>query len=160
MSKLKVLWTENKTAKTGRPYKKLSVEDEKGEKVDVNIFSTFPDFANVIPGSEIMGTLKQDGQYWNITPDGVATTRGGASGAFKQKLIEDTMTRKESSIEKSQDRKEDSIRLMAAQRDAVLIVKELLAQRNPSWDTETIKEEIISWRNWFLSDDFKEHPPF
>ena len=49
MENLKVEWMENKTAKTGRPYKKINVQNEKGEKFDVNIFSSFPDFANVMP---------------------------------------------------------------------------------------------------------------
>lgn len=62
-------------------------------------------------------------------------------------------------IEKTMDRKEESIRLSSAQRDAVLIVTKII---NESWgDDATIKEKIIKWRNWFLlSKDFNDIPPF
>ena len=57
--------------------------------------------------------------------------------------------------------KEEAIALMAAQRDAVLLVTTLINSDTRKPDTEDdLKMEIVKWRNWFLSDDFKEHPPF
>lgn len=158
---IKVEWVENKTTSTGKPMKALSVTDEKGEKFNINIFSDFPDYANIIPGAVIRGELKKnDKGYLNIYSETQNKTRGGAPGAFKQAQIEKTMEKKEASIEKFQTSKEEAIKLMAAQRDAVLIVNTLL-QNHSSWDNDDIKNQIVVWRNWFLLDkDFNNPPPF
>lgn len=159
--KLKVDWAENKTAKTGKPYKRVTVVSENGEKHDVNIFSNFPDFANIGPGSEIMGNLKQEGQYWNIEPEGVATMRGGAYIANKIASIDKAMDKKNESITKFQGAKEESIKLAGAQRDAVLIVTTMLDNHYEGYTETGVKEQIIKWRNWFLlSKEFNDIPPF
>lgn len=159
MQNLKVQWCENKTAKTGKPYKKLSVEDEKGAKFDVNIFSNFPDFANIAPGSVIFGKLTQEGQYWNISVDG-EKPRSGAGSSFKQAQIEKVMEVKNENIGKVMDRKEESIKLAGAQRDAVLIVTTLMDNAHQYLE-EDIEKLIIKWRNWFLNDkEFNSPPPF
>ena len=98
----------DKVAKTGRPYKSLEVSDDKGEVFKVNIFSNFPDFANVKQGSVIMGNLKQDGQYWNIEPEGIQMNR--AKPNFdriiekKQQGIAEAQTEKAKNIALAQDR--------------------------------------------------------
>lgn len=157
----KVQWVENKTTKTNKPYKKLSIEDPAGKKFDVNIFSDFPDFANIIPGSVIRGKLEQNGQYWNIISETQSKPRGGASGGFKQAQIEKVMEKKSESIAHFQDKKEESIALAGAQRDAVLIVTTMLAKSDSEWKTaKEVEEQITKWRNWFLSEDFRTPPPF
>lgn len=157
----KVQWAENKTAKTGKPYKKLSIEDLQGVKTDVNIFSDFPDFANITPGSTISGTLTQKGQYWNITSEtqikGGYTPRSTPQSAISAS-VKQAQERTEQSIGKTLDRKEESIKLAGAQRDAVLIVT---AIGITDITEHAIKHEIIKWRNWFaLSKDFNDIPPF
>lgn len=102
----KVLWVENKTTKTDKPYKKLSIEDEEGKKTDVNIFADFPDFANIIPGSSIRGKLEQNGQYWNIVSETQSKGRFGNKPNF-DRIIE----KKQAGIAESQDKKAQNIAL-------------------------------------------------
>lgn len=154
-------WLEKKTTSTGKAYVAVTLEGEEGKTP--TIWSDFPNFANLMPGVKITGELKQnDKGYWNVYPPRSAKTTQGAS--FKQKLISDVMEKKEASIERFQGNKEESIRLMAAQRDAVLIVTNLLpGYSNPNTELEdyedVIRCSIIRWRNWFLSEDFQS-PPF
>lgn len=139
----------DKVAKTGRPYKSLEVSDDKGEVFKVNIFSNFPDFANIRQGSIIMGNLKQDGQYWNIEPEGVQMNRGGASGSFKTAQIEKVMETKRQDISKFQDNKENSIKIASTMRMAVDIATSLTTDQ---WQSTTMQEEIRYWREWCWSE--------
>lgn len=161
MEKYKVEWCESAvSAKTNKSYKKLALLGEKGDKHNVNIFSDFPDYANIGPGSVVLGTLEKNGQYENIRYAS-EKPRGGASGGFKQAQIKEVMAQKEESIGKFQDKKEESIRLMAAQRDAVLIVTTMMSQYPEGTTESDVKTDIIKWRNWFLNDeDFNNPPPF
>lgn len=77
----------------------------------------------------------------------------------KNEAIKEAQNTKRQDINNSMDRKEEGISLSAAQRDAVLIVTEIYG-KTIALDENNVKEEIIKWRNWFLSDDFKNHPPF
>lgn len=116
----------------------------------------FPNFDNLMPGQEV------EGEFWTSDKDknylfAPKVGKTGNSGAFKQKMISDTMDRKETSISKFQDNKEMSIRLASAQRDAVLIVTQIAQEQGD----EAIEKAIIKWRNWFLSANFtKDVPPF
>ena len=154
MKEYTIEWLERKTTSTGKAYMQITLEGE-GEK-KVSIWSDFPDFANIMPGGKVSGELKQnDKGYWNLYPPRTGAKPNG--GAFKQKVIEEAQARKAGDIERFQGNKEEAIRIQSAQRDAVLIVTQL--QRDLITENE-IKEAIVAWRNWFLSDDFKEHPPF
>ena len=159
----KVLWTESKTAKTGKPYKKLSLEAPEGNKMDVNIFSDFPEFSLIIPGSTILGHLEQKGEYWNIISATQSKRSYGQNYANKRDISKDVeiaQKRTTESVKHAQDRTERSVKLSGAQRDAVLIVRELMGSMGISAEPE-IKDEIIKWRNWFLNDEtFNNPPPF
>ena len=61
----KILEMGNGTTKTGKSYKKLKIEGEDGTH-NVNIFSDWPDYANITFGSTIDGTIEKNGQYENI----------------------------------------------------------------------------------------------
>lgn len=124
---------------------------------------TFPNFDDIQNGGTVEGELwkSEKGRYYLFAPKVRAT---GSTGAYKAQQIEKTMARKEESIEKFQDSKEQGIAISGAQRDAVLIVTMLFNSQNlppeEEIDKQQIKEEIIKWRNWFLSSDFKDTPPF
>lgn len=136
---IKIDWVEVKQTKFGKPMKRVTVTHE-GKQIDVNIFSNFPDFANIAPGSVIMGQIKQDGKYWNIEPDGVATTRGGAY--TKPNIVENQLkVQKEISknVEKAADNKDHSVRISSTMRDAVAIA---IAEGEPNF------ERILSLRKW------------
>jgi len=156
MAKFKIQWLVRKSPdwivaelidEGGTNLKEVSINktSKKGEP--------FPLFEEMQPGREIEGELWTSDKGKNyLFPPRVAKTGNG--GAFKQKMIEDTMQKKNDSISHFQDNKEQSIKLASAQRDAVLIVKELLAQNQFPYTETGVKEEIIKWRNWFLSDEF------
>lgn len=150
---------EPKFTKNNKPYKALEVECA-GEVRKVNMWSNFPDFVNIRQGALFHATMTKEGEYWNLSHPVLEKPRGGAPGAFKGAQIEKAQDRKNEFIGKTLDRKEESIKLMAAQRDAVLIVVEGLKQ-TPFPTDEEIKREIIKWRNYFLLDnDFNNPPPF
>lgn len=156
----KIEWLEKKTTSTGKAYYSVTLSyGENGETQSASIWSDFPNFANLMPGQAVTGELKKnDKGYWNLYPPRTAKTT--SSGAYKQKMMEDTMKRKEDSIERFQDSKEESIKLASAQRDAVLIVTTMMNTDRLLAEQIDIKAEIINWRNWFLSDEFTDHPPF
>lgn len=138
------------TSLDGQKYEEVSIGDKWGEKL-----------ATLMPGMTVEGNMWQNPKNgkWSIYP---VEERMGTGGNFRSQKIEQAMDKKTHNIEKFQDKKEESIALAGAQRDAVLIVTEMMRADsgvetlNEGW----IKSEIIKWRNWFLSDDFKNHPPF
>ena len=159
----KVKWMEKKNndwivaqlvegASMGSPaeFKDVSINrvNKKGE--------TFPNFDDIQSGRDVEGEIwtSDSGKNYLFAPK---TRKNASGGAFKQKMIEDTMNKKEASIERFQGNKEEAIKLASAQRDAVLVVVQLMSNRN--FNEEEIRDRITDWRNWFLSDDFKA-PPF
>lgn len=149
MESIKILKSEPKITKNNKPYKALEVEVS-GEVRKVNMWSNFPNYASLGEGSLFEAKMTKEGQYWNLSYESSAGGRSSGYGA--------NSASKTASINKAMDRKEESITLAGAQRDAVLIVKELI---EPSWTTEEIKEAVVEWRNWFLSSEFKNNiPPF
>lgn len=134
----------------GALFKDVSINrvNKKGE--------TFPNFDSIRTGGSIEGELwdNPSGKKYLFAP---RTPKTASGGAYKSQQVKEAQDRKREDIERFQGSKEESIRLMSAQRDSVLIVTTLIGQGIP---VEDIKEEIIKWRNWFLSADFEEHPPF
>jgi hypothetical protein len=140
----------------GKELKEVSINkvSKKGE--------LFPSFDELQPGRDVEGELwvSQAGKNY-LFPPRIDKPRGGASGAFKTAQIEKTMDLKNQNINKALDRKEDGIAIAGAQRDAVLITTTLLTTGVHKAENESdLKLEIIKWRNWFLSDEFKNTPPF
>ena len=122
-----VLKAENKTAKTGKPYKSLTISDGPTE-TNVNIFSDFPDFANVQVNSRIEGTLEQNGKYWNIKSDRINSKKPNFDRIIEKKQagIVESQERKASNISQAQDRNE----VMWAKYSAAEIVAHHPAYRN------------------------------
>ena len=117
--------------------------------------------SQITPGMQLEANPWQNPKNgkWSLYPPDPKKAAGGAGGASRTASIAKAQEKKEASIEKSQDRKEESIKMSAAQRDAVIIVKEFLVKEFMSEDD--VKDAIVKWRNWFLSDEFtKDMPPF
>jgi len=160
----KINWIEVK----GPDWKIASFES--GES-DVSINRTskkgipFPNFDNLGAGVEIEGNLwKSDaGKLYLFPPEAPKQANGGA---YKQKMMDEAVARKETSIKGFQESKEESIRHISAQRDSVLIVVNLYQEiardtvLTASEKDSAIKKKIIEFRDWFLSDKFKETTPF
>lgn len=124
-------------------------------------------FLDVTAGHFLDGTIKINEQY--KTKEFVVDQKPKGNAGYKTAQIEKVMEKKEASIEKFQSSKEEGIRLMAAQRDAVLIVTTMMKFFVESEGDEgreilkpsKIQEEVIRWRNWFLLDkEFNNPPPF
>lgn len=154
MNEYEINWLEKKTTSTGKPYMAITLVGHEDKKV--SIWSDFPNFANLMPGAKISGELKQnDKGYWNVYPPKSSASTGGFRGSGAIVKAQET---KREDIKEAQGRREEAISLASAQRDAVLIVTHFT---EPStMNSDDIKKEIVKWRNWFLSDDFKNHPPF
>ena len=157
--KYTVEWCEVKKTgeKNGRQWKmtSMTLKDEAGVVTD-----EVTTFDPVMPGITIEGTIELNGQYKNFKSTPVTSKQGGNS-AFKGQQIEKAQAKTAEYVAVAQGRKEEGIKMSGAQRDAVLIVTTLL---NNKFYTELsvpeIKNVITEWRNWFLSDDFEQHPPF
>lgn len=156
---IKVLSSVDKTAKTGRPYKALEVFVD-NETRKVNIFSNAPDFANIHQGSTILGTMVKDGNFWNISFEGV-TPRNSAPGAFKTAQVKEVMNIKRQDIARSQENKDWSIRVSSTMRDAVqLAVAEYTINKQ---NLDRLDECILKWRKWLLENwevNEKDYNPF
>ena len=166
--KYKIDWMEKKETTTGKLKADATVVSETGESTDVTIWSDFPDFPTLAPGSVIEGEIKPalDPKY-KPSLSAPRTSKTASSGGFKQKMIEDTMIRKEASITKFQATKEESIKLAGAQRDAVLLTQTLYGDtisKDPVLGEDEkvaiIKRRVIAFRDWLLSDEFQEVLPF
>lgn len=159
MDNIKVLKCENKQTVNGKPYKALEVEVA-NEVRKVSMWSFFPDFANIKEGSVFMGKMTKGEKYWDLTYEGAEKPRGGQSGAFKQKVIEETMQRKEGSIAKFQDNKELSIKIASTMNKAVELA---IAEIKDIRTMNTLEADILKWREWLWKHwDVKdtEYPPF
>lgn len=64
---------------------------------------------------------------------------------------------KEVGIERAQERKGESMRLMSSGRDAVQIVVAEMAQGG-AWDEEMIKQKIESWKSYFYNKIYVDSP--
>jgi hypothetical protein len=152
-------WIEVITTSTGKKKADATVKDPQGKTTEVNIWEDFPNFAGLMNGSKISGEVvpPKDPKY---KPSLYAprTPKTGSQSTYKTKLMNDAMEKKEASISHSQDRKEEAIKLASAQRDAVLMVTMINKDRSTS--ESALKEEIIKWRDWFLSKDFTDVVPF
>lgn len=156
MQDIKVEWCENATTKTNRPYKKLSVTDSEGNKHNVNIFSDFPDFANIAPGSMIRGKLEANGKYMNLISE---TQAPKGNPNYKTAQIEKAMDTKRQDITKFQDNKELSVKISGTMRDAVQLS---LAEFGAD-GTQSLEELILKWRVWLWENydmDVTKTDPF
>lgn len=160
MEKIKILKIANKTTKNAKPYKMCEVECG-GEIRKVNIWSNFPDFANLQEGSIVMGKMTLDGAYWNIAYEGQEKRPGGQSGAYKSHLIEKAQENKAQYIAKAQNNKEASIKVSSTMRDAVLLT---IAEKGDGvLSSEDMQEAIERWRAWLWTHwdkEEKDYPPF
>ena len=157
---IKVISTGDKTTKTNKPYKSLVVQDESNAEFKVNIWSDFPDFANVKEGSVIRGKLEQNGQYWNLVSETQAKPRGGGYTAHKEAVIEKAVERKEGFIAKSQDNKEWGIKVASTMNKAIdLAIAEYTKNPNSLFNLdECIKKwRKYLWNNWNV--DIKDTDP-
>ena len=159
MARYTIEWLEMKETSTGKRKADATIKGEDGHNQDVTIWADFPGFAELNPGATVEGEIKpaSDPKYKpSLSP--ARSPYKAQGGGYKAKVMEDAMVRKETSISKFQDNKEQSIKLISAQRDAVLMVTTFYKDQN--LDSTELKEKVVSWRDWFLSEKFNETLPF
>lgn len=150
----KIDWLERKTTSTGKQKADTTLMAIDGTKVaDVTIWSDFPNFAELMPGTQLEGDIvtKQNGQYVNRTLYPIrqpGAPRGNAN-------IAKSMERKEKSIEKFQDSKETSILISSSIRDAVQIALEEQKTMG-GFGMDSFKERFEHWRGWLIKQHQKE----
>lgn len=156
----------DKPTSTGKSKKEATITSENGETTEkVGIWSDFPDFANLKDGTVVMGKIKTspDGKWTNLVYAS-ETPKTGNSGAYKQKVMNEAMEKKERSISQFQTNKEENIKLASTLRMAVDIVTAF--DNKAQISIEEIKKEIQYWREWLWFEwekpiDQKEgYPPF
>ena len=143
---IKIIECTEKETKFGKPMKALKVEAE-GETRVVNMFNNFPDFANLKVGSVFLANMAREGNYWNLSYEGADKLKGNSG--YKQKVIEETMARKEKSISGFQDNKEFSIMIASSMRGAIDLA---LAEWKDETVLDTLEQSIKKWRHWILDN--------
>lgn len=112
---IRILKCEQKTAKSGVTYKRVTIEDEIGTRAEgVSVFNFFPDYENVVEGGTVEGMV--DRSEYNGKPSyKLVESRNAASpttpstsyrkpAANSPKAIAEAQERKAEQIEKAQDR--------------------------------------------------------
>lgn len=134
--KYKVELLTNKTTKQGKPYKETTIKAEGGESTKVNIFSEWPDFANVAPGAEIEGTLEKNGNYWNLKSDLIKERKPNMDRIMDKKVasIAEAQATKAKSIADAQDRSS----WMWAKNNACMLIA-----HNPDLNKGNIDKNLI-----------------
>lgn len=157
--KFTIEWLEMKETSTGKRKADATVVSEDGKNTDVTIWADFPGFTELTPGMSVEADIKpaSDPKY-KPSLTAPRSSHKASGGGYKARVMEDAMVRKETSISRFQTNKEESIKLMSAQRDAVLIVTTMYDAG--AWGEEEMKRQILKWRDWFLSEKFNETLPF
>lgn len=136
---------EERETSAGKKYQSvtLSSGSETYEKVSLWSDST-PGYTELAINSKLVGEVTKNAKgYWNFKAEG-AKVASRSAGAIT-KAIET----KNNNIVAAQDRKNDSIRMAGAQRDAVLMVTTFEANAPFPTDAE-LKAKIESWMKYFL----------
>lgn len=157
---LKVTEVTDKVTSTQKPYKAVAVTDEQGTSHKVNVFSDFPNFANIVVGSVIRGSLVQKGQYTNLLSETQSGGTTGRSGVFKTQQIEKAQENKAQYIAKAQDNKDWSIRQASSMSNAIALA---IAELKDPTVLDKLEEGIRKWRTWILENwdvDEKDFSPF
>lgn len=167
MATYKIDWLERGTTSTGKVKADATLIGEDGNKTTVTIWGDFLGFAELMPGGTVEGeiTPSRDPKY-KPSLNAPKLPRSAVTGTYRGKAIEEAQTRKAEQITRFQSDKEESIRLMSAERDAVLIVITFYKDR---WSSDAvltneldnlIKKKVVEWRDYFLSHEFNQTLPF
>lgn len=164
--KFTIEWCEKKTTSTGKEKLDARLKDEQGNITDsVTIWSDFPDFANLMNGGEVTGSLNpaKDPKYGPTlyAPRTPKTPYGGPMRS--PSAIATAMKTKEASIGKFQDAKEQSIKVASTFSGAWnMAVAEFTAQSRITTTGATLEQLFEKWRQ-YLWENFdcsdSNYPP-
>ena len=138
-AKYKINWLEIKTGKSGKQYMVMHLLDEAGKETQ-NV-STFN--LEYTLSQEIEGQIVQNGNFKNWKPKLDPPQFIKNNSAYKEKIMNETIARKEGSITKFQNNKEWSIKVASSMNKAIdLAISE---------DNAT-PECILKWRKWIWNN--------
>lgn len=145
-----VSWSEKKTTTTGKPVISATLKDETGATFDkVSIWGDFPNFANIMTGHRVTGNLyTNDKGYKTLYPPKPEQNRASGGQNFGAKMME----KKAEYIEKAQERKSESIAYFNAVNSAIGMAGLYVKQLGMEPPRTEMKEFVIKWRDWFLSE--------
>src|SRR3990167_8361208 len=147
----------------GRKYAKANVLALDGTELEVSFGDKWGEkLATLAVGQDVEANAWQNpkNQKWSLYPIEDKKRSGGASGAYKEKVIGEAMDRKEKSIGRFQDDKEFSIMVSSTMRDAVQLA---IAEIKDITTLNTLEKDILKWREWLIVNwnvDEKDVPPF
>lgn len=148
-----VEWAENKPTSTGKDRKIITIKDETGAHYEnVTMWSDFPSFADIGPGSTVQGDYKDDGKYRTLFPVRAPRAAGGGTGG-NMRGVAAAQQRKVEGIEKAQGRKETGIMISAAFRDATILVQ---ASGLKFETDEEMWEKHKEYRNFYIKQWLQE----
>lgn len=156
---------EEKTAKSGTKYAKAALLDVEGNVIEnVSIFADYPNYPLSV-GSQTEGELKNkpyNGKdSFSLSPVRTNTLGRKSNNAAITKAMET----KNTNIKEAQTRKEESIKLAAIQRDAVLLTTTFYPEANEVYEHDMpgkeqyIKGRILEWKKW-LEQNYGDGQPF
>ena len=155
----KVFKIEMAETQSGKPYKKAFLDEKVFGNDRFNIFTFHTRYEDVVVGRDFaIEEFEKDGKYIKLSdPD------KGVKTSYSRKSFDASaaVALKQESITKSQDRKDESIKISSTMRDAVLIV----TSRNSIKDAtdQHIENEILRWREFLLNNwdlENQTQPPF
>lgn len=152
-----IIWGEEVTSSKGTKYYRADLKDSDGKEYKgVAIFTSFKDYAKVMPGSEVEGKISEKDYQGkpSYTLENLAPLQYGASKAGGYS------TKKGEEIKQAQQRKTESISYFNSVNSAISLVTSQGYQPRPTGDAE-IKEALVYWRDWFLKEFEKwDNQPF
>lgn len=128
----------------------IGVDGESAESVSVNRVNkkgeVFPNFDGIVVGGEVEGNLwaSDAGKKYLFAPK--AFTKGSGGGIAKAQAV------KAEYIKEAQARKDNSIAYFNATNSAIAIVNSIFANTDEKPTRDTLEIQIVSWRDWFLSE--------
>lgn len=145
-------WMERKTTSTGKSKIDATLRTPEGAMTKtVTIWSDFPDFAVLQPGSSVDGDIVEKGQYstFYAKKAPISAYRPRVAGGPGVKAAQE---RKGEMIQQAQETKSTGIKIAAAFRDATLLTIEILRQveGEPLSKSEifALHKEI---RDWYIA---------
>ncbi len=161
--KYKIEWLERRTTTTGKQMAKVTLSDETGAQyTDIGVWADFPGFAELMPGSEVQGSIVEKGQYKTLYPVKQPSqgTTGGQGGGMRG--VAAAQARKGDMIEKAQENKSNAIKVASAMRDASLFVTSINPNRFET--DEEMWEAHKAYRTRYLAEwdaeEKKQDVPF
>ena len=148
----KIEWSEKKTTSTGKEKIDATLKDVTGVVHErVTIWGDYPDFATLMTGHDVVGTLTpaKDPKY-GPTLYAPRTPKTGYSGPMRSpSAITTAMKNKEAAIGKFQDSKEQSIKVASTFSQSVaLAIVEYQTNRQMSTSGPSLEMLQKKWREY------------